>query len=640
MLDLEQLLTDQTRPPSMGVRLQRAMNVLRYYRTSQIARRAWQTVWPETRRVVLREGSPCGLRKDALHRWRTIAATRDVRTAVPLAELHDDLMRGVLTLLGQSCALGQPIDWHETTHPHPSRLWGFQLHYHDYLLDLAVGADMLDRDPWPAIWETVRSWIAACPDDEAMGADAWHPYCISRRLPVWIQLWAMASPPEDLADVLPVSIATQAESLATRLEHDLGGNHLLENLHGLVAAGTVVDGRQSDEWLTLAEAQLRRQLEEQLLPWGEHFERSPMYHGQVAGNLLAAAWACEPVRPGLAAWCREKAEAMITFLRQLLHPDGEIPLLGDSCFGESYGQAELERLALLGSGRDLADATPPRPGSTVVGPYWVWREDANRAAIVFDAGPAGADPLPAHAHCDLLGFEASVAGTRWLVDSGLYDYEISPMRRYCRSSAAHNVVTIGLEDSCDVWSRFRMGRRARPGPLRHGDDGPYSWASCSHDGYRHLGVASVSRLLVAHRSAGWACIDWVSHPAEEPPVGRLHLAPGLEVEQTGPRELLLRRGDTCRRLSFVEGVAIDWALGWYCDRFGRRQRTQVVCYRPTAPRARPALGWQMTAAEDQGTRLTIPLGTDELVRWYVAEEAEPFAWHPSVTRPPEGRAAS
>ena len=528
-----------------------------------------------------------------------IASTRLSRNPASGDQQHDDLAKGRFSLLSVEQTLGRPIDWRGVASP--SRLWGFQLQYQEYLLDLAAGLTHEDANSWRLIWETVGSWIAGHPPELAHHGDAWHPYCISRRLPVWAQLWALSpAPPEGESEFLQ-NLAQQAQWLSASLEFDLGGNHLLENLRALALAGCWLEGPTTQQWLDLAERHLRSELARQILPTGEHYERAPMYHCQVLGNLLQVGIAARNVQPTLAELCFTTATQMSEFLEQILHPDDEIPLWGDSCLGEAFSVAEIR--ALQGVAGMRGPSAPP-PGANVTGTTWTWRDEND--VLLLDAGPVGAETLPAHAHCDLLGFEASIAGQRWLVDSGLFDYDESSMRNYCRSSVAHNVVTVDNQNCCDVWSRFRMGRRGRVTHFDHGQQADLAWCRASHDGYRPHGVPELARLVVAGPGLGFGCVETAFPSAEvlqsARVVGRLHLAPELVVETDGPQRVKLSRGSTQRWLLFPEGTSYGFAQGWYCDRFGRRARTQVINYQPTGTCDRP-FGWWLTPHDDSAFAL-------------------------------------
>ena len=82
--------------------------------------------------------------------------------------------------------------------------------------------------------------------------------------------------------------------------------------------------------------------------------------------------------------------------------------------------------------------------------------------LVVDCGEVGPDYQPGHAHCDTLSFELASDGRTIIVDSGVYDYEDSEMRRYVRSTRAHNTAMVDGCEQSEIWGAFRVARRARP----------------------------------------------------------------------------------------------------------------------------------------------------------------------------------
>ncbi|EQD67636.1 Heparinase II/III family protein, partial [mine drainage metagenome] len=97
------------------------------------------------------------------------------------------------------------------------------------------------------------------------------------------------------------------------------------------------------------------------------------------------------------------------------------------------------------------------------------------------------DYLPGHAHADTLSFELSLHGQRTLVNGGTATYEPGPERLRQRGTAAHNTVTVDGQDSSEVWSSFRVARRARPLDVAWGVDATGAlWLAAAHDGYRRL----------------------------------------------------------------------------------------------------------------------------------------------------------
>src|SRR5258708_27434423 len=106
--------------------------------------------------------------------------------------------------------------------------------------------------------------------------------------------------------------------------------------------------------------------------------------------------------------------------------------------------------------------------------------------MIADVGEIGPDHLPGHAHADTLSFEVSVRGEGVLVNAGTSTYEVSAGRQRQRGTAAHNTVVVDGVDSSEVWSSFRVARRARPLAVSWGRDGAALWLSAGHEGYRRL----------------------------------------------------------------------------------------------------------------------------------------------------------
>jgi hypothetical protein len=279
---------------------------------------------------------------------------------------------------------------------------------------------------------------------------------------------------------------------------------------------------------------------------------------------------------------------MFEFLVEIVHPDGEIPLLGDSCFGEAPNVSCLEELAAA------AEIECPTPESqdngltSQAGTYWIFRDQND--FLIFDRGPAGAQTLPAHAHCDLLTLEASIDGVRWLVDSGLNNYEDNPLRWYCRSSLAHNVVCVEDQNQFDIWSKFRMGYRGWPSGLANGRQGDYRWATASHNAYRRLGLDSISRLIGIEKKRYWYCLDRAEPNTNTTLNGFLHLGCEARLTRLDENRFMLKIGKTTGELSFFGVREVKLVEGRYCPEFGIQTANVVIEY-TFARLATPVAGW-------------------------------------------------
>lgn len=491
----------------------------------------------------------------------------------PCSETASRVMNGEFEFLNECRRLSRPIDWQLASVEPVSHLWRFHLHYHEYLLDLLHASRTGHDDAFVSrVWEIVEDWITSNPLERPGSlTDAWHPFCLSKRIGVWLLLWQAGEPPDHLQDRFACSLESQIRYLERHLEWDLRGNHLLENLRTLALAGAFFDGPIAERRLVTAGRLIRAQLSEQVLPSGEHFERSPMYHAQMLNAVLDIRDAATSIQPELAGTCEDVVCRMASFLSTILHPDGKIPLLSDSALGETPHPSVL--IAAASSMCESSSVTPPPVGDER-DDYWVWRNGSD--FLLFDAGPVGADELPAHAHCDLLTLEASVDGRRLFVDRGVYDYGDGEMRESCRSSSGHNVLQIDGVEQCDMWSRFRLGYRGHPSSLKQGQNGPFAWCSATHNAYRRISVPVVGRWIGCRPGLTWLCIDWANGTGTHELVSRLHLAPEIEVSLETPGSARLLVGERTLSLTSLTQAEMSIDSGWYCPDFGVRHENSVL----------------------------------------------------------------
>lgn len=389
--------------------------------------------------------------------------------------------------------------------PQSERLWLYNLHYFNYL-------NQQQREQHTdALCSLIDDWVAGNPVGTGAG---WEPYPLSLRIVSWIK-WTNSGMP--LSRRAMSSLYLQARYLAQRLEYHLLGNHLFANAKALVFAGLFFETHEASAWLATGLAILRREMPRQILSDGGHFELSPMYHAIFVEDLLDIVnLASSPdarKRGPAAATCRALASGplpgMLGWLRTMTHPDGQIALFNDAAFGIARPYTMLEDYAQR-LGIPIKPMSSACPLTSLDASGYVRLERGNYVALL-DIARIGPDYLPGHAHADTLNFELSLAGQRLIVDAGTSTYAIGEQRMRERSTAAHNTVTLGEHSSSDVWSAFRVGRRAYPVdvdivPPTHGTgaalpgapdqheewpDVPQNIADCwivsaAHTGYTHL----------------------------------------------------------------------------------------------------------------------------------------------------------
>lgn len=492
-------------------------------------------------------------------RWQPVT---DWLLTDPQANTAAALHAGRFTFVNDERHLGWPPDWASADAP---LLWLYNLHYLEWLWALpseerlAAALDWSQRHP------------------PTPGAVGWAPYPTSLRLPTLCMLAAEDS--RAAADLWP-TIWRQAEHLSHRLEYHLLGNHLLENGIALAFTGSCFAGPDADRWLHAGLDVLREQLPEQVLRDGMHFERSPMYQVRLVHALASLAnTGHEQVRSLVAG----PLARMTTALEALRHPDGQIALFNDAAFGiypEPGTVTAIARAVLGESSRAAAPLQLPDAG------YFMGRS-ARGDAVFCDAGSLGPDYLPGHAHGDIFSFELSLSGHRIVVDAGTFDYVPSEMRAYCRSTAAHNTVTVDDADQAEFWGAFRVGRRGRPRDVLHAATADGFNLSGWHDGFRHLPGRPVHRRAFCWHDVGVLVVrDEVTAGTTVTAASRIHLHPECRVTEVADRIVRGTRGDVAFSLGVAEGPAPRVVEGWHCSRFGVRERNPVIMLEFRAARSR------------------------------------------------------
>ncbi len=464
--------------------------------------------------------------------------------------------------------------------PALARLWRYNLHYFDDLT--AHGAEL--RCDWHRALLT--HWVAENPPTRGTG---WEPYPVSLRIVNWIK-WALGG--AALEPAWTHSLAVQIRWLRGRLETHLLGNHLFANAKALVFAGLYFDGPQAQQWLDDGLALVERELDEQILADGGHFERSPMYHALALEDVLdlidvLQAFDVQSARiPRLANRLREKVPAMQRWLRAMTHPDGTFGMFNDCAMGIAADRCELDRFAVaLG----MAPVALPDEGATPLNPSGYVRLALGPAVALLDVAPIEPAYLPGHAHADTLSFELSLHGRRVVVNGGTSRYGDDARRLHERSTALHSTVQVAGIDSSEVWSGFRVGRRAHPLGLTLQTDAMPWRVACSHDGYRHL-PGRPSHRREWRLDGRELVVDDRVQPARHPGVARYLFAPSVRLEPEGAtRWRLEQAGCTLGSVEVLHGTPQIEPAG-VTTRFGALDDTH--CLAVTLDDGRAATRWR------------------------------------------------
>ncbi len=462
--------------------------------------------------------------------------------------------------LSQSASICSPSDWNK---PSLSKLWLYNLHYFDDFN--AKGSDV--RVSWHK--DLAKRWIQDNPIGEGNG---WEPYPTSLRLVNWIK-WVLQGQNPDQEIIH--SLAVQARWLRKRLEIHLLGNHLFANAKALIFAGLFFQGDEAEKWLKKGLDLLARELPEQVLDDGGHFERSPMYHAIILEDLLDLVNILRSYGRTVPQSWFTSIDKMFTWLYGMSHPDGEISFFNDATFGIAPCIDTL--LAYSNRLEVIADAgNRPEDGLTFFEQtgYLRWQHQA--AVALLDVAPIGPDYLPGHAHADSLSFELSLFDQRVFVNSGTSQYGNNAERQKERGTAAHNTVVVNEANSSDVWGAFRVAQRAKITHLAIDSDSDFISVDSAHDGYTQLPGKPVHRRKWKFRKGVLQIIDQLSSHQDNAAV-LFHLHPAIVILEKAGNHVTLRLPSGNKvKLLVTKGESLNLVPSTWHPGFGESLTTSMI----------------------------------------------------------------
>ena len=369
--------------------------------------------------------------------------------------------------LNQTNRIEAVADWNNDS---LGKLWLYNLHYFDDLNAIDSG----NRTEWHD--SLIQKWIEENPPGHGNG---WEPYPSSLRIVNWIK-WSLLG--ADIKQDWHDSLAVQVRYLSQNLEYHILGNHLFSNAKALIYAGLYFQGIEAEKWYKTGITIFNKELQEQVLPDGGNFELSPMYHAIFLEDLLDIFNIHQAFNKQFPYDIANKITSMFDWLRAMCHPDGGVSFFNDSVIGIAPNLTELENYAerlKIPLSKKIDELTH------LCNSGYIRVQKGNLVALL-DVAHVGPSYIPGHAHADTLSFELSLFGQRVMVNSGTSCYGVGVERLRQRGTPAHNSVVINGENSSEVWSGFRVARRAKPFDLNINKSEDRLQVSCSHDGYKRL----------------------------------------------------------------------------------------------------------------------------------------------------------
>jgi hypothetical protein len=333
-----------------------------------------------------------------------------------------------------------------------SKLWRYNLHYFDWLLDSSC-ATQQQHDLYAQL---IDSWVN---NNNVGKVDAWEPYTVSLRIVNWIKYFSIrTSMGLENPSVWMLSLQQQAAWLSQNMEYHIRANHLFKNLVAMAFYHAYVHDSERKDVLNRYISELNVEIKEQFNADGGHYERSPMYHAIALEDLMDL-YQISSVFDGRIdqGFLTDKISRAFSFLRAMTFSNGEIALFSDSALNIAASLKSLDHYWNKISQYGACDSHQTTQYFPQTG--FISVEKDNTKLIVSVGNPAP-NYQPGHTHCDVFSYELYHDGQKRVTDSGVYEYQAGEMRRYCRTTGAHNTVMVNQSEQHEIWGEFRVGRRA------------------------------------------------------------------------------------------------------------------------------------------------------------------------------------
>ena len=448
--------------------------------------------------------------------------------------LYEDSYLGNKTFLFLNIkhAFDDEIDWNYLDY---GKLWTFNINYFDFLSQKNISVYQGT--------ELIKNYI----NNQDLLKEGKESYTISLRGINWVKFLTKHNIKNNSINQV---LYNHYQRLLYNQELHFLGNHYLENGFALLFGAYYF---QDEKLYNAAKKILKQELEEEVLNDGGHFELSPMYHQIMLHRVLDCYnlvklndWKTYE----LESFLEKKAIQMLSWLDRVTFKNGNIPMVNDS----SYGIAPTSKLLF-----DYAKSLELSWDKAELSDSGYRKISNNNYELFLDVGHVGASYQPAHVHSDTFNFELYINEKPIIVDTGTSTYEKNKLRQLERSTESHNTVKIGSINQSQVWSGFRVAKRAKIVSIKEKDN----TIEATHNGYKDLKILHTRKFITKDKEI--IIKDKLSKDTNNTAKAFLHFYPGISVSKEGNSVIQI---DNNVSINFSEGVnnirvsEYDYALGF------------------------------------------------------------------------------
>jgi uncharacterized heparinase superfamily protein len=451
--------------------------------------------------------------------------------------------------------------------PSQSKLWRYNLHYLDCLNLLELENEGVELQN-----NIISKWKRENPFGKGTG---WEPYPTSLRIINCIK-WHFKT--NSLSAEAKLSLWNQVNWLASRPEYHLLGNHLFINAKALLFACAIFGLDEHSAIYRKALKILKKELGEQFLNDGAHFELSPMYHSLAMEDLLDLYQLVKSLPLSFPSQeIQEKFHRGMNWLHYMSYSSDELAHFNDCANDIAPTFCELKELGQK-VGMNWALNSDIKFNYFKDSGFVVLKNETIH--LIADIGDIGPDYLPGHAHADSLSFELSIKGQRVIVNSGTGEYGLSQERLRQRSTSAHSTIELDGQSSSEVWSGFRVAQRARITEVDICEENKRLTLAAVHDGYASLKSKPLHKRNWKVNNSNLEIIDEVSGSGNTVQ-SRYYLHPDILVEIKDNGIILKTSSEELAKIRTEQIVQVLDTT--YHDKFGVSTKNKCLLISGTTP---------------------------------------------------------
>ncbi len=447
----------------------------------------------------------------------------------------------VFTFLNLEHTFDNKVFWNEQKH---GKLWNYNLQYMDFLrqynIDNVIKFNLL---------QDIHQQLYT-------GNLHLEPYPVSLRILNTIRFLS-SLPASDIPNSIIEGLKAQCKYLDKHLEYHILANHLLENCFAMHMAAYFF---KNQNWIKKYSELLNEQLQEQILNDGAHYELTPMYHQIILFRVLEVLDylpSQNTLYPKILAY----AQKMVNWIHTFSFKNGSFAHVNDSTNGIALSVQEM--MIIAKNHNIFPEIIELNESGYKKFSFLKWE-------AIIDINGIAPKYQPGHAHADTFNFVLNNQNKNFIVDTGISTYNIGKERTLQRSSKAHNTLVINNQNSSQIWSGFRVAKRANVKILSKFNQKIIA----QQDGYKNLGIIHL-RTFEASENCFTITDELIGDILGKDCKGYLHFAPEIDFLKVNSSEIICNNGV---KISFENCTNIEIEKYDLCLGYNKYQIAKKIIY--------------------------------------------------------------